>query len=300
MKIQLLSAAVLAGLVFSCTDNQTPEMAVSEKAPELKKSMRSLRVTGDQTVAVYMAEYITIDAATGNTVFFNDRGNKQLSADFVPLDPRRGGRANITYLVDDEFTSDNGLTAAELEQAIDNGMNTWDAEGCSNLGITKVPYSGNSGFVSSSLGFGGDITLDADIQHSGFLPRAFFDALAPGGGDFILGVTFTLLWQDGAGNFTDIDNNGKLDVAFREIYYNDKFSWNTDGNSYDLETIALHESGHALSQAHFGKAFRSGGNGKLHFSPRAVMNAAYSGVQRDLKSTDHSGHCSNWSSWPNN
>ena len=299
MKIQLLSAAILAGLFFSCTEDQTPDMAVSYKDAELRKSMKSFRVAGEHSVALYMAEYITTDAATGNTVFFNNRGNKQLSADFVALDPRRDGRANITYLVDDEFTTDNGLSSAELEQAIDNGMNTWDAEGCSNLGITKVPFSGNSGFVSSSLGFGGDITLDADIQHSGFLPRAFFDSLASGGGDFILGVTFTLLWQDYEGNFTDIDNNGKLDVAFREIYYNDRFSWNTNGSSYDLETIALHESGHALSQAHFGSAFRSGGNGKLHFLPRAVMNAAYSGVQRELKPTDHSGHCSNWSAWPN-
>ncbi len=64
--------------------------------------------------------------------------------------------------------------------------------------------------------------------------------------------------------------------------------------------MALHEAGHGLSQAHFGKAFRSGGNGKLHFSPRAVMNATYSGVQTSIDQTDNAGHCSNWASWPNN
>ena len=36
----------------------------------------------------------------GQTVFFFRRGNKQSTGDFVPGDPRRGGRTNILYLVD--------------------------------------------------------------------------------------------------------------------------------------------------------------------------------------------------------
>jgi hypothetical protein len=64
--------------------------------------------------------------------------------------------------------------------------------------------------------------------------------------------------------------------------------------------VALHESGHGLSQGHFGKAFGTDANGKIHFSPLAVMNAAYSGVQQDLKGSDNAGHCSVWASWPNN
>ena len=92
----------------------------------------------------------------------------------------------------------------------------------------------------------------------------------------------------------------RFDVAFREIYYNDNFSWAANGtNHIDVETVALHEAGHGLSQGHFGSAFRSA-NGKLHFSPSAVMNAAYSGVQLDIGKTDNAGHCSNWGSWPNN
>jgi hypothetical protein len=108
-----------------------------------------------------------------------------------------------------------------------------------------------------------------------------------------------LIFIDGAGAPTDIDNNGKLDVAFREILYNDAFTWNVNGN-IDIETVALHESGHGLSQGHFGKAFRTESNGKIHFAPLAVMNAAYSGVQQGLAGTDNGGHCSIWGSWPNN
>jgi hypothetical protein len=88
-------------------------------------------------------------------------------------------------------------------------------------------------------------------------------------------------------------------VAWREIYYNDAFLWR-DGATYDVETIALHEAGHGLSQAHFGKAFADAGKGKLHFAPRAVMNAAYSGVQTEIDGTDKGGHCSIWGNWPNN
>ena len=94
------------------------------------------------------------------------------------------------------------------------------------------------------------------------------------------------------------DNNGKNDVWFREIYSNDEFSW-ADGDHYDVETVSLHEAGHGLSQGHFGKAFRGVKNEKLHFSPRAVMNASYSGIQTGIEKTDNAGHCSNWSNWPN-
>ena len=86
---------------------------------------------------------------------------------------------------------------------------------------------------------------------------------------------------------------------FSEVLYNGRFSWNINGN-VDVQTIALHESGHGLNQGHFGKAFLTNSNGKIHFAPRAVMNAAYSGIQQDLTGTDNGGHCGIWASWPNN
>ena len=251
---------------------------------------------------VFYAEYLTAaeSGRAGTTVFFEDRGNKQLGADFVPLEEfSLDGTTDVSYYVDNNRPSED-LSAAATEAAIDGAMDTWDDQRCSDLGITKIPSDGRpTGFVSAIFGFGGSLAYVADVNHAGWLPGTFFDAIAPGGSEFILGVTFTIVFTDEDGNPTDVDGNGKSDVAFREIYYNDAFAWNI-GSTYDVETVALHEAGHGLSQAHFGKAFRTDKNGKIHFAPRAVMNASYSGVQQDLKGTDNGGHCSNWGSWPNN
>jgi hypothetical protein len=124
----------------------------------------------------------------------------------------------------------------------------------------------------------------ADITRAGWLPAGL---LPPN----VIAVTFTFMFVDAAGNPTDIDNNNKIDTAFGEILYNDAFTWQINGD-IDVESIALHESG-ALSQGHFGKAFITDSNGKVHFAPKAVMNAAYSGIQQEIKSTDNGGHCSN-------
>ena len=134
----------------------------------------------------------------------------------------------------------------------------------------------------------------ADIQHAGW------EMLEVEGEDFwdgVLGVTFTFIFYDENGWYTDIDRNRKLDVAFREIYYSPIAPW-AIGDDYDVETIALHEMGHGLSQAHFGKFFVTWTNLKGHRAPFALMNPWYWGVQHTLTGTDVAGHCSNWASWP--
>lgn len=259
---------------------------------------------------VAVAEYVTAGddgEHMGQTVFANNRGNKQLSSDFVPGDPRRGGGTDILWVIDNEGTTTSGPTAAQTNAAIGRAMQTWQDVTCSNLPLTDLGvFPGDLGIVQDIFGFGGDPNLFTDVMHTGWLPGAFFDLLAPGGSTFILGVTFTFIWIEvPSGNPTDIDGNGKTDVAFREIYYNDAFAWGDPGNTglgspFDVETVALHEAGHGLSQGHFGKIFRTNSNGQLHFAPRAVMNAAISGQNVVIEGTDLGGHCSNWAEWPNN
>ena len=193
----------------------------------------------------------------------------------------------------------------DSEAAIDRAMATWDAQH-SDLGMTRVSSDGRpTGFMAAfysprtPLDFGGSVDYVSDVTHCGWLPRGFFDLLTPGGGNLILGATFTIIFIDEIGDPIDLDGNGKCDVAWREIYYNDEFEWNIDGD-FDIETVALHEAGHGLSQGHFGDIFRTRSTEKLHFAPRTVMNAAYSGVQQELTGTDRAGHSSNWASWPNN
>lgn len=241
------------------------------------------------------AEFLTDgdSANIGQTIFFNNRGNKQIPAHFVPGDPRRGGGTNITYTIDQTEGNVDALTQAQTNAAIGRAMSTWDNVNCSTLPINAVGNPGTDiGVVEFLNGLGGSPFFFADLTHAGWLPAGI---LAPN----VIAVTFTFVWIDGNGNPTDIDNNKKQDVAFREILYNDLFNWQINAN-IDVETVALHESGHGLSQNHFGKGFVTSSNGKLHFAPQAVMNAAYSGVQQTLDQTDNAGHCSIWAQWPNN
>ena len=255
-----------------------------------------------------MVEYVTGDGdEAGAQVISKDLGNKQLSADFVPFDTRRAGTPftnggwsgsvggpsdDITYAVDmtgDAVPVFGGLTAAQTDAAIDRAMATWDAETCSNLPITQNSDFGQDlGFVAAFFGLGGSFFIAADIQHAGWRDINF----APG----ILGATFTLVFFP----FTDIDNNGKTDVAFREIYYDPSFSWADDGvTNFDVEAVALHEAGHGLSQAHFGNIFFKN-DGSVQRAPAAIMNPFILGQTRTLLGTDVGGHCSNWAQWPNN
>jgi len=245
-------------------------------------------------------EFLAAEKA-GSTVFFEDRGNKQLSSDYVPFDPRNGNGADVPYVVDGtELGTSSGMTAGETLGAIMNSMNTWNNVTCSS-GL-DLPFLGMApfdiGFVQYLLGFGGSPGyFPGMITHAGVLPKAFFDAFEPGGGDFILGVTFTFVWEE------DLDQDGRDDVAIKEIYMNDDFNWQDApdddlGNGiYDFETVVTHEVGHGLSQAHFGKVHAAGG--KLHFSPAALMNAGYTVARREVTQTDNAGHCSNWGDWPN-
>jgi hypothetical protein len=245
-------------------------------------------------VRIATAEYITAGDEAGQTLYFANVGNKQLTADFAPFDPRRTWNPTnvITYLVDvSDGDTLSGLPNAMTEPAIDRAMETWDsATECSDVPIVKVPDTGaDPDLIDFLLGFGAPGGYVADLVHAGWTL-----AFQPP----ILGVTFTLTWVDGAGNPTDINGDHKRDVAWREIYYSSYYVWNIDAN-VDVETIALHEAGHGLSQGHFGTLFQTDANGLLHFAPRAVMNAGYLAPQQDLAGTDLAGHCSIWGDWPN-
>jgi len=198
---------------------------------------------------------------------------------------------DITWAVDqtaDAVPSKGGLTEPQTTSAIVRAMGTWDGQGCSEIPLTRNPtYGMDVGVLAGSP------YIFADVQHAGWGDIDF-----PGG---VLGATFTFMFVDGNGNPTDIDRDRKIDVAFREIYYDSSWSWAIGGgvNDVDVESVAVHEMGHGLSQAHFGKLFGTYANGRLHFAPMALMNAGYMGIQRDLLGTDIGGHCGLWASWPN-
>ncbi|MCG6889224.1 MAG: hypothetical protein LJE92_06510 [Gammaproteobacteria bacterium] len=256
-----------------------------------------------------MVEYVTADSnRVGNTVFFKDVGNKRLEADFVPFDPRRtnwsrpvtGRSDSITYAID--TTSDavpplGGLSAMQTEEAIVRAMATWDNVRCANIPIVRNTADGVDLGVAAwldSSGSRGGPFIYGDIQHAGWDDIDWPDP--------VLAATVIFWFDDppGSGNFTDIDNNDKFDVAFSEIYYDPSFPWAVHGlptPEVDVETIALHEAGHGLSQGHFGTMTLST-TGKVKFVPAAVMNAGLFAPRQNLLGTDIAGHCGIWSQWP--
>jgi hypothetical protein len=285
---------------------QFAQVAQSEAAAAIATYMDDLNaaLTGEGAdYRVAMAEYLTDGASqeAGQTVLAKDVGNKRLDFQFVPGDPRRfwsGPEAkSITYAIDrtsDAVPPFGGLTGAETDAAIVRAMNTWDALTCSDLGLARNPDFGADiglvAFIISGALVGSPFVF-ADVQHAGWRDLNF------GGG--ILGVAFTFRFIDADGNSTDIDGDGYFDAAFREIYYDPSFPWADDGSSnVDVETVAVHEAGHGLSQGHFGRVAINNKTGALKVSPRAVMNALYTGPYRDLAGTDNGGHCASWGNWP--
>ncbi len=286
----ICAAALMAGTALA------QEIDV-EAAAAYASSLNAQLETSRSDYRLSYMEYFMAEPGTGDhsrIVFFENRGNKQLATQFVQDDTRRawsGANPNTIDWSYDALDISADVPAATQFTAFDNAMKTWDAQKCSNPGITGQFLPFDTGIVEGASG-----AITGDIMFSGFLPPSFFLAL---GSANILGVHFGFLFINPDGTPSDIDNNGFLDKAFGDVYLNDGFVWSTDGSGagFDIETVALHEFGHGFSQQHFGSAFRTPSNGKLHFNPRAVMNATYSGVQRELAGTDNGGHCSLWGDW---
>lgn len=307
---------VFSVLAFACQENGEMDNPVGEQLVAEQIEFRenpfgiipmdqfnpNARVESGTSLVLHSVSYITSPESNqmGKTIFFSDRGNRQLDATFSPL-LSWDGTPSIDYFVDD-VRPPSTMDFATAKSAINRAASTWDGVNCSDFGLSQslsLPYP--VGFIAFNYNYLSFDFPPSEVNHLGWLPSEFWEELIPGGSEFILGATFTITYVDGDGEPLDTNNDGKADVAFREIYYNDNFTWvdgSNDPETIDVETIALHEMGHGLSQAHFGEAFRTK-SGKLQFAPRAVMNATYSGIQTQIGSTDKAGHCSIWGNWPN-
>ena len=323
--VPFLRGAAVVAAITACVDAPVaaprsfvaaaPAFARSSEvaeSPALAAMNASLTAAGVKNIAIDQAELLFdttgfVDGGLPATTLIANNRTHLFSSQFVPSDPRRGGSPLITYLVDQ---SDGAVLAnspagavvvpnAVTEGAIDAAMQTWrDAPACGAPGIAKVADNGSDpdlvdGLVQPTLyGVG---TPRADITFAGWLPRGFFDALTPNGSASILGVTFTFVFLNSAGESTDIDHDGYADVAFREIYFNRRFGWNTNlsSNNVDIQSVAVHEAGHAYGLAHFGKVFIDN-TGTIKYAPQAIMNAVYVAPFRTLTGTDNASFCHAW------
>jgi hypothetical protein len=299
-------AVILLGGHVLATSVADDEPAFS---PALAAMNVRLTAAGVTTVAIGKAELLVHATGAGQhatTIIANDRTHLT-DAGFVENDPRRGGSPDISYLIDQSDGSALGFNPAGAvitlpnsitEPQIDISVAAWTELKCHGPGFVKVADTGADpdlvdGIVSGNLAAIG--TPFADVTHGGWLPAAFHNAILPNGGSLILGVTFTFIFVDDDGNPTDDDRNGRADSAFYEIYYNRAFAWGTGGNpnNVDIQSVVIHEFGHGLGLAHFGKLFINN-TGALQFAPKAIMNAAYTGEDRELRGSDNAGFCHIW------
>jgi hypothetical protein len=309
-------AVILAAALAACGENTEPTQSPVNEIPQLAVSSRGghpVLVAANRQLAarkanvrIPYAEYYTNAGSgrIGQTIFAFDVGNKHIGASYVPgLTRPSGGTNEIRYLVDqsDGATSTAPtLTNAQTEPAIDRAMQTWEDVRCSNLPFVKVADDGTDPDIFDGLtGFGTVGTPRADVTHAGWYTPAFFNQFAPGGDTVIIAITIPFIFTEADGTPTDLDNDGEADYAFAEIYWNNFFPYGINTTfPIDVETVALHETGHGLGQAHFGKIFQTTKNGKFHFAPLAAMNAGYTGITQNLLGSDNGGHCSLWGSWP--
>jgi hypothetical protein len=238
----------------------------------------------------------------------------QFDSRWVPNDTNRLalGTSLRFMIATNRGATSSGLTATQTAAAIRAAVGTWGAtKQLRNVPLVELPYvAGHDFTIFDDLFFNGvfdDFPAEfanvffADIVEAGFLPRAFFDSIAggPAGGANIIGFTPSFVVTDDDGNPLDLNGDNYFDVALSEMYLNDTFGdrsapdragfpWgiNVELPGIDVQSIALHENGHAFEIGHFGPP------------PRAVMNPVYGGLLQTLLPTDRASLSTLWSRWP--
>ena len=175
-----------------------------------------------------------------------------------------------------DYTLD--MPGANTNTALLNAFGTLDAvETAPGLNFEYLADTGGNYDVFDLVGGALDQSADwkyADIVVGGFMPLDYFD-----GNSGILAVTWTGQLTNGRGKPRWVS----------EVYFNDFWNWTDDGAAadadlaagmpellIDLETVALHELGHAVGLGH-------------EDTVPAIMGSYYAGTQRELLADDIAG-----------
>lgn len=284
----------------------------------------ALAVTVPATSVSAGQTHVRFQERDGETIVtVHDVGNAALSVQYVHGDVRRHAQdgSQLYYRIDlTELPP--GFTAEETETAIESAVATFNDVSCSDLELVRVGADEpptDLGLTEHLLGFGGSADPATDITFAGWVPPEFFAALGdPGANGQMVPVVFdadetSLVVGYEAltapEQFSDVDHDRNADLFATELYFNAAATFTTDadaGNSLfviDLESVALHELGHALGIGHFGRTQivldENGDFVDVSVNPNSspMMNTNNYLTNREVSGSDRAWFCNIYANW---
>ncbi len=258
----------------------------------------------------------------GYTVVTHDVGNQSFPVQYVPADPRRhADDLDVLHYRIDLTELPPGFTAGEIETAIESAVATFNDVPCSRTHLVRVDEGLHTdlGFAQHLTGMGGSPVPLPDITFGGWVPTEFFQQI----GQFPAnGVTFPVVFDGdqsslvpgydalaAPGGYSDVDHDGNADAYSLEVYFNIDSTYTMDpktGDSplaIDIESIALHELGHALGMDHFGRTEIIFDENfefvDIEVNPNSVslMNTNNYLTTRELSGSDVASFCGIYANW---